>query len=271
MDSMVNDSPAPATVATRGPNFAKDEQIALCHSWLKVSEDPLVGNDQRGSDFWNNVATIFNQKVLDLGKPGRSREANALQIHWRDTVKKLVSKFCGSYKKATLIEKSGYTEKDYIDLALQIYSDSCKKPTPFKLLHCWAILKDKPKWIGCTKDHDTPVVKRSVSVTDFDENNNTPSTKDRPIGNKKAKMMIPNKATMSQAIFNLKKEFSENTVAELKRKNDLIEEMNAIDIFRNEEGADAEEFRQLTRQNYLLAARLKLVQTKLKLEEIEKQ
>ena len=70
MDLTASTTLADPTVAKgRSKNFTKEDQIALCHAWLEVSEDPLVGNDQSGAE------------MLDSGHEDRSREASSIQIH----------------------------------------------------------------------------------------------------------------------------------------------------------------------------------------------
>lgn len=254
----------PSVAKARSKNFTKEDQIALCHAWLDVSEDPVVGNDQGGADFWAKVSFAFNQALMDLGHEDRCREAGSIQIHWRDTLQKAVNKFCGSYSKAKQVEKSGYTEQDYIELALRIYSDSTPKQHQFKLLHCWHILRNKPKWTGCIAEKNTPVTKRTAAVLN-ESDAETPCAV-RPAGTKKAKLGQSLKLNLTEAALELKREHSEKSLAEMRRKNELIEEMNAIDLFRGDNSEEAEEFRMLKRQQILLQARLKLAETKKKLE-----
>ena len=130
---------AVGNVKVRSKNFTKDDQMTLCHAWLDVSEDPLVGTDQCSANFWAKVAAAFNRSMSESGNGDRYREPNSIQLHWRDILQKSVNKLCGAYAKAKHVEKSGYTEQDYIDLAMKIYSDSMPKQQAFKHLHCWQI------------------------------------------------------------------------------------------------------------------------------------
>ena len=179
-----------------------------------------------------------------------------------------MNKFCGSYSKVKQVEKSGCTEQDYIELALRIYSDSMPKQQPFKLLHCWQILRNKPKWTGCIAEKGTPVTKRTASVLGDSDAAETP-TAVRPVGIKKAKQGQSLKLNLTEAALELKKQHSEKALAEMRRKNELLEEMNAIDQFRGDNSEEAEEFRALKRQQMVLMARIKLAETKKRLEELE--
>ena len=64
-------SPQPMPVKVRSKNFNQTDQTALCHAWLDVSEDPLVGADQSSAEFWAKIALTFNQSMLYDGTPYR--------------------------------------------------------------------------------------------------------------------------------------------------------------------------------------------------------
>ena len=258
--------PAPASAVaakTRAKNFTTEDQIALCNAWLDVSEDPVVGTDQCSADFWAKVADRFNHSMEESGNAKHCREPPSIQMHWRDILQKSVNKFCGAYAKAKHVEKSGYTEQDYIELAQKIYSDSMPKQQAFKLLHCWQILRNKPKWTGYITERRTPVPKRTASaLEDEGEQADNPTVPVRPIGCKKAKALGPKKLQLAEAALALRKDHSEKAIAELLRKNELLQEMNGIELFRNDTSEDAAEFLKLTREQHMLSARLKLAQTK---------
>ena len=56
----------------------------------------------------------------------------------------------------------------------------------------------------------------------------------------------------------------------MRRKNELLEGMNAIDLFRGDNSEEAEQFRALKRQQMVLMTRIKLAETKKRLEELER-
>ena len=60
----------------KGRNFSADEERSLCRSFLVVSHDPIVGNGQRNSAFWDHITAHFNQT-----KPGTNpvRPARSLE------------------------------------------------------------------------------------------------------------------------------------------------------------------------------------------------
>ncbi|KAF0765324.1 hypothetical protein AaE_002991, partial [Aphanomyces astaci] len=124
-------------MTSKGRNYLPAEQETLCRAWLQVSLDPIVGNDQKSSNFYDKVAEIFNKEHEYV------RFLNS--IHWRDTIQKQVSLFCGAYKKAVHNPPSGTNGIDHMRTALELYKLRSKK-SAFRLHHCWLILKDAPKW-----------------------------------------------------------------------------------------------------------------------------
>ena len=45
----------------RGPNFQSEEDVQLTKSWLHVSQDPIVGCEQKAGKFWERVSEHFKE------------------------------------------------------------------------------------------------------------------------------------------------------------------------------------------------------------------
>jgi hypothetical protein len=135
----------------RGTNFSELEQKNLTEAWLEVSLDPIHGNDQRGTDFYKKVGDVFQEK---MGTLYTFRSNESLHAHWRDTIQCNVSKFSSAYSKATSKVHSGYTPDDYIRDAQMLFMSDNKTKKPFKLMHCWDILKNHSKW--CPSRNNSP-------------------------------------------------------------------------------------------------------------------
>ncbi|KAF0702151.1 hypothetical protein AaE_016098 [Aphanomyces astaci] len=177
-------------MSNKGRNYLPAEQETLCRAWLHVSLDPIVGNDQKSSTFYEKVAAVYNDKH-------EARTPGSLQIHWRDNIQKHVSLFCGAYKKALHNPPSGTNNNDHLKTAIELYRVRSKKST-FRLHHCWLILKDAPKWQESMASSDSMPIKpynASLNENHADyaeravENTVKSSTlaSIRPMGNKKAK------------------------------------------------------------------------------------
>ena len=79
-------------------------------------------------------------------------------------IKRWVAFFCGSWKKATSIYLSGYSDEQLKDMAKQFYLDDYKEG-PFTVEHCWKILRDEPKWHAVLEELENPN-KRSLDGED---------------------------------------------------------------------------------------------------------
>jgi hypothetical protein len=80
--------------AKKGKNFSVEEERGLCRSFLVVSQDPICGNGQPNTAFWERITTHYNQTKAK-GSP--VRPAQSLETKWGN-IKHDVGKFCGCYK-----------------------------------------------------------------------------------------------------------------------------------------------------------------------------
>jgi hypothetical protein len=63
----------------RGPNFQSEEDEQLTKSWLHVSQDPIIGSNQKSGSFWERVSEHFKEH-----SPIESSEDRSLRsIHQR--------------------------------------------------------------------------------------------------------------------------------------------------------------------------------------------
>jgi hypothetical protein len=63
----------------RGSNYNYDEDIQLCISWMNVSYDQIVGNDQPSKIYWTRIADHYNDNKTFAGV---DRNANSLEHGW---------------------------------------------------------------------------------------------------------------------------------------------------------------------------------------------
>ncbi|KAG0554591.1 hypothetical protein KC19_12G103000 [Ceratodon purpureus] len=128
--------------AKKGRNFSAEEERSLCRSFLAISQDPICGNGQRNSAFWERITAHFNQ---NKPRTNPMRPARSLETKWGH-IKHDVAKFCGAYKQVFDIRESGTSLDDVVEKSLQFYRDRHPKQQPFLYLHCWQVLKDVPRW-----------------------------------------------------------------------------------------------------------------------------
>jgi hypothetical protein len=109
---------------------------------LAVSHDPICGNGQRNTAFWERITTHFN-RVKARGSP--LRPAKSLETKW-GSIKHDVAKFCGAYKQVLDCRESGTSMDDVLGRALEYYRDRHPKHQGFTFLHCWTLLREVPRW-----------------------------------------------------------------------------------------------------------------------------
>lgn len=55
-----------------------DEDKLFINAWLNVSNDPIVGVDQKGDDFWLRIKKYYDENLVNEGE-GR---VGALNSRW---------------------------------------------------------------------------------------------------------------------------------------------------------------------------------------------
>nr|GEX33399.1 putative reverse transcriptase domain-containing protein [Tanacetum cinerariifolium] len=116
--------------APRQTPWTTEEEIALCKGWLAISEN---SEHVRSSNVRYGVRKQYGRRTYDmvLGK-------------WK-TVRPSVVRFCWIYNNIMRMgPESGAEDTDYVQRAMIHYEINTE--LPFKLRHCWEILKDHPKW-----------------------------------------------------------------------------------------------------------------------------
>ena len=132
----------------KGKNFSAEEERALCRSFLSVSQDPVCGNGQRNTAFWERITTNYN-----ANKPRScpTHPARSLESKWSH-IKHDVAKFSGVYKQVSDCRESGASAEDVLERALEFYKDRHPKQQGFVFLHCWHLLKEVPRWWQSAQD-----------------------------------------------------------------------------------------------------------------------
>ncbi|XP_013583467.1 PREDICTED: glutathione S-transferase T3-like [Brassica oleracea var. oleracea] len=140
--SFVEDTP---TERKERKKWTPTEDIVLISSWLNMSKDPVVGNEQKAGAFWIQIAAYYaaSPKVVN----GEKREAIQCKQRWQK-ITDLVSKFCGSYEAATRHKTSGQNDGDVVKLAHEIFYNDHK--IKFNLHHAWEELCNDQKWCELT-------------------------------------------------------------------------------------------------------------------------
>jgi hypothetical protein len=173
-------SPSTYEYKKKGKNFTIGEDELLVESYLCVSQDPLVGKDQKASLFWQRIY----DKFIESDTTGAGRTPQSLTNRWAQ-IQKSVNKFCGAYAQVELRNESGKVESDKIIDAKKLYYDSVG--LYFKMDSLWKKLRHHHKWKQALQQSQQQLllstVKRGIGIDDVDKLDGTA----QPIGKKAAK------------------------------------------------------------------------------------
>ena len=90
----------------KGKVYLRKEEEQLCCSVMHVSQDRIVGNQQRARVFWERVSEHY-----DDNRPAGLRPQRSLETKW-DNVKDDVSKWIGVHNQVMKLARSGSSVAD---------------------------------------------------------------------------------------------------------------------------------------------------------------
>ena len=60
---------SPLIRGRRGKSFLNEEDVALCISWMTITQDPVIGIGQPMSKFWERVMAKFLETNVGVDPP----------------------------------------------------------------------------------------------------------------------------------------------------------------------------------------------------------
>ncbi|KAE8889059.1 hypothetical protein PF010_g5786 [Phytophthora fragariae] len=128
-------------------SFLEEEEAQLCRSYLKVGTDATTGTNQSSGTFWERICTHFNSS---RSTGSTTRDQRSLECKW-SKVSSDVKRFASALDKVD--RRSGASLDDEIEASQCVYKamqggTEAKTRKPFKLMHCWRILKAEPLWMS---------------------------------------------------------------------------------------------------------------------------
>jgi hypothetical protein len=130
----------PVRPGVKGKVYLREEEEQLCRSVMHVSQDRIVGNQQRAGVFWERVSEHYDDNRLAGLRPQRS-----LETKWGH-VKHDVSKWIGVHSQVMKLARSGSSVADNLKRAHDLYQQKDAKGCEFVYEHCWLIVRDNPRW-----------------------------------------------------------------------------------------------------------------------------
>ena len=130
----------PVRPGVKGKVYLREEEEQLCRSVLHVSQDRIVGNQQRAGVFWERVSEHY-----DDNRPAGLRPQRSLETKWGN-VKHDVSKWIGVHNQVMKLARSGSSVADNLKRAHDLYRQKDAKGSDFVYEHCWLLVRDNPRW-----------------------------------------------------------------------------------------------------------------------------
>ncbi|CAM0152632.1 unnamed protein product [Urochloa decumbens] len=171
----------------RGGNYNHTEDIQLCWSWMAITFDPRIGNDQPKSTYWNRIAQHYHDnKTFDS-----IRNANSLEKRW-NTIQRECIRFQGCFDKIERLRPSGVPQTEYINLAQKSFDET----KGFPYIHCWMEVRHTQKFQSVYEamkqatqgSRQSRHSKSTAPSQEAQEEDRAPS--ERPPGRKKSKQKL---------------------------------------------------------------------------------
>lgn len=93
----------------RGFNYNHQEDIQLCISWMNISNDPVIGNEQPAGTYWERIAQDFHKNKEFQSE----RTPNSLE-HRCGTIIKECMKFQAFFEEVERRHPSGVPYQEHV-------------------------------------------------------------------------------------------------------------------------------------------------------------
>ncbi|RLM98055.1 NAM-like protein [Panicum miliaceum] len=226
-DPIIHQPPATAKSSLgRTKNFSTEEDCILVSAWLNVGMDPIQGVDQSQGTYWARIHEYFH-----ANKEFESTRTTVSLLNRWSTIQHDVNIFCGCVSRIEASNQSGSGVDDKIGNACALFKAEDNKQRKFTLMHCWNILKDKPKWmerrkeIGCAKKTSNKKQKTMANPTPAsvepaapDAGGSDAQPDERPDGKKKEKQKLRQGRTIEAVDYLMAKKKEADLEKELKKE-----------------------------------------------------
>ena len=186
----------------RGASFTPAEDISIAKSWINVSENAIIGTEQKGNEFYEAIKAVYNDKH----KPGNreNRSCQSLKARCKSLHKECMI-FNGCYARLVRQSPTGVSPNDLIRISTGVFNgidmcqvtDNCR--LPFRYLNAWEVLKSHDKYVyayqnvldGARGDGSSKTSKEEQNENSSDDTIDSSDCRlkdpKRPIGRKRAK------------------------------------------------------------------------------------
>ncbi|KAL5557507.1 hypothetical protein UlMin_039743 [Ulmus minor] len=229
----------------RSSSYTNEEDLHICHVYLDISQNPIVGINQSKDQFWARIEYDYNNPQSEFTIT-QARPKRSLQFRMQ-VILTAVGKLRGCIRQIENLNPSGASEQDILNRAKTLLTQDAKYQKGFKFDHVWPIIKDIEKFasvnnptstfqrqIGnfASSQSESPTSESPTSATpglsDFSLNINNEeiggSSAERPIGVKKAKLKRKNDEQLATVLDTIKGENQQ--LVEILKKGNLDRQQN---------------------------------------------
>lgn len=96
----------------RSVSYTVDQDVHLCHVWLDISQNPIIGINQSGDQFWTRVESAFHSDSR-YQHLGRTRESLRKRMQIINTA---VSKLRGCVRQIERKNPSGASSQNIVSI-----------------------------------------------------------------------------------------------------------------------------------------------------------
>ena len=177
-------------------NFTKEEDLFLSKAYVRVSLDPIRGNDQKSQEFWSHVYRVFftiykaEAEVQEEDMTGRTPDS--VKSRFQRNIQKDILEFCAICRTNEL--KSGESQEDFFGRMDRLFEQKMNKS--FRFQHCMGTLREIPKFDWETKEN-TNVDEVADDFLAVEEVRNTVDLVNTPKSNKKSSF-VNNASTLKR-------------------------------------------------------------------------
>ncbi|KAK2638356.1 hypothetical protein Ddye_026151 [Dipteronia dyeriana] len=150
--------------------YTNEDDIHLCHVYLDVSQNPIIGTNQSRDQFWSRVESDYNNLKAEFITELRAKRS--LQCRMQ-TILTSVNKLRGCVRQIENLHPNSASDQDIMHRAKALLMQDKKYIKGFKFDHVWSILKDIPKF---SNDTSLPQLSQKWRVDICSSQSNSPST-----------------------------------------------------------------------------------------------
>ncbi|KAK1383898.1 NAM-associated domain-containing protein [Heracleum sosnowskyi] len=155
----------------RSTSYSHEEDKHLCHVYLDISQNPIIGINQSRDQFWSHIEIEYNNSkpiTVTQDRPKKSLQCR-MQI-----ILSAIGKLRGCVQQIENQNPSSASQKDILTRAKVLLEQDKKYDKGFKFDHVWDILKDTEKF---GDDHSNVTPYHQTQTSNFVSSQaNSPST-----------------------------------------------------------------------------------------------